>query len=146
MKPSESESFVQKEDSDSFTHNKVEIHQGETSMFEIFHRYKDCGPNRIITIHNSGTKKNVKLPPLKSLITAKQRREIIKKLFEGNEAEFESLINELESVTEWRAALERTEKALNKREIYLHDPEAILLTDILYSRYFPENEPINSLE
>ncbi len=111
-------------------------------MVELSHR-KDI-PNFTIKIHppKNGEKATKKLQPLRSLFTPNKRKELIKKLYHKNEAEFDNLINELESVHDWQQALKKVDQHFKKFNINLHDRNAVTFTDILYSRYFPEESQI----
>ena len=42
-------------------------------------------------------------------------------------------------INNWQDAWQMIEAELNKRDIEVHEPDAVFLTDILYCRYFPEN-------
>lgn len=107
-------------------------------MVEILHRRAESYYNKTIKIKNNGAKIQQNLLPLNSLFNQKQKKAIIKKIFGNNHAEFEQFVQKLESIKDWTAALKWVEQELNKREIYLHNPAAVLFTNILFSRYFPE--------
>jgi hypothetical protein len=107
-------------------------------MVEIFHRRSDSFYNKKIKIKSNCDKSLKKLPSLNSLIAPGQRKEIVKKLFNNNEQVFNNLIQQLEVINDWQDAWHKVEIELNKHHIYLHNPDAIFLTNILYSRYFPE--------
>jgi seryl-tRNA synthetase len=109
-------------------------------MVKILHRHSEADYNKTIKIKTDGTKIQKNLLPLNSLINQKQKKVIIKKIFGNSHAEFEQFVQELEAITEWTAALKRVEAELNKREISLHNPHAVLFTNILFARYFPEAE------
>lgn len=107
-------------------------------MVELLSRYKYQGYNKEIKINNKADKLEKQLSSLRSLIQPKQKKEIIKKIFGNSEQEYQNLIDELEPVKNWTEALKRVERALNKRNIPLHEADAIFFTNILYFRYFPD--------
>lgn len=109
-------------------------------MVELLHRHNYHGYNKKIKINNKVEKLEKQLSSLKSLIQPKQKKEIIKKIFGNSEQEYQNLIDELEPVKNWTEALKRVERALNKRNISLHEADAIFFTNILYFRYFPEED------
>lgn len=109
-------------------------------MVELLHRHNFNSYNKKIKINNKVDKPGRQLSSLKSLIQPRQKKEIIKKIFGNNEKEYQNLIDELEPIKNWTEALKRVERELNKRNIYLHEPDAILFTNILYFRYFPEDD------
>ena len=108
-------------------------------MVEPLHRHKYQGDKKEIKINNKADKVEKQLSSLKSLIQPRQKKEIIKRIFGNNDQAYQNLIDELESVKNWTEALKRVEKELNKRNISLHEADAILFTNILYFRYFPED-------
>jgi len=109
-------------------------------MVELPHRHNYHSYNKKIKINNKVDKPEKRLSSLKSFIKPSQKKEIIKKIFGNNEQEYQNLIDELEPVKNWTEALKRVERELNKRNIYLHEPDAILFTNILYFRYFPDED------
>ncbi len=83
-----------------------------------------------------------RLQPLRSLFTQNRRQDLIKKLFHNQETEFDKLIDELESVQNWQQALKKVDQEFKKHQINLHDRNAVLFTNILYVRYFPDDSRI----
>jgi hypothetical protein len=109
-------------------------------MVELPHRYEYYSYDKKIKSNKKVDKPEKQLSSLKSLIQSRQKKEIVKKIFGNNEKEFEKLIDELEPIKNWTDAFKRVERELNKRNIYLHEPDAILFTNILYFRYFPDED------
>lgn len=106
--------------------------------------YRRDIPNYKVTIHASKKEATVanKLLPLRLLFTPDKRRTLIKKLFHNDETEFDNLIDELEPVQEWQQALKKVDHEFKKSNINLHDRNAAMFTDILYARYFPDDNQI----
>jgi hypothetical protein len=67
----------------------------------------------------------------------KKRDRAVKKLFKGNDKEFNELMAKIESLTEWKEALAFLEDEFSKRKIDIDCKEATGLTDVLFKRYFP---------
>ena len=111
-------------------------------MVELRSRRVDGGYNKIIDLNKKSNPPQQKLLPLKSLIDPHRRKELIKKLFKNNESEFEELVHELEPIQEWQEALQKVEQELKHRNIHLQERKAVLFTNILYHRYFPEDDQI----
>jgi hypothetical protein len=82
----------------------------------------------------SETRKN--LPSLRSMISPKQQKFFIKKLFSQKETEYVQFIDKLEVVTNWAEAYEMVEKEFTSRRINLKGDEAISFTNILFHRYY----------
>lgn len=106
-------------------------------MVEIFHRRANLNINKTIYVKNNGEKRQQNLASLRSMIAPHQKKEIVKKLFKSDEQAFDNFIQELEKIDNWHEAWQAVESELSNRHIYLHQPEAVFFTDILYSRYFP---------
>ena len=117
---------------------------GRAAMVELLHNRRDFSYNKIITLHRKEDRILKSLPSLKSIITTKQRKQIIKKIFNSNEREFNSFIEELEAIPNWPDALTKVQSEFGKRDIYLHGPHAVLFTDILYARYFSQDNQIQN--
>ncbi|MFZ5515000.1 MAG: hypothetical protein ACOY90_00070 [Candidatus Zhuqueibacterota bacterium] len=115
-------------------------------MVELHKRFNDTDGNKVIRLNSANDRKKVPLAPIKLCISNQQKKKIIKSLFGNNEKEYEDCIAELQGISEWKNALAQVEKTLARRNIELHAPAAVVFTDILYARYFPEKEPINSTE
>ncbi|MBN2008611.1 hypothetical protein JW960_04605 [candidate division KSB1 bacterium] len=77
-----------------------------------------------------------------SLINVQQRSEIVKRLFRQNEQAFENLVKKLEPITIWKEAIHIVEEELKKFDVYIRDQNAGLFTNILYARYFPDDDQI----
>lgn len=111
-------------------------------MVELLHR-RDYTNYRIKTQPSKNSVKVTdKLQSLRSLFTKDRRQDLIKKLFHNKETEFDQLIDELESVPNWQQALKKVDHEFKKHNINLHDRNAALFTNILYARYFPEDNHI----
>lgn len=111
-------------------------------MVELLHR-RDLLNYRIKIQPNKNSINVIdRLPPLRPLFTQDRRQDLIKKLFHNQEAEFDKLINELESVQNWQQALKNIDQEFKKLHINLHDRNAALFTNILYVRYFPDDSQI----
>ena len=82
------------------------------------------------------------LQPLRSLFSQDQWKDLIKKLFHNQAAEFDDLIDELESVQSWQQALKKVDQEFKKHHIDLYDRYAVVFRNILYARYFPDDSRI----
>ncbi|MCI0516026.1 hypothetical protein L0128_22675 [candidate division KSB1 bacterium] len=87
--------------------------------------------------------KNFKtLPALNSLFRPEKRKVIIKKVFQEDETAFEKILDELDLISNWQEALQRLEDIFIEREIYVYDKVAMILSDIVYHRYYPDDQEI----
>ena len=75
---------------------------------------------------------------LRSFITDKTEKGFIKKLFGGDEAAYDELIDKLDEAESWRVAKILIDNELFKRDVDPFSREAIRLVDMVYSRYYPE--------
>lgn len=75
---------------------------------------------------------------LKNLIDDKTEKVFTKKLFGGDEEEYEQLINKLDEAESWRVAKILIDNELFKRDVDPFSREAIKLVDLVYGLYYPE--------
>jgi hypothetical protein len=75
-------------------------------------------------------------PPLHSLIDARSRKMIMKKIFRKNKEEYVAFVEKLERVESWKEAKSLIDLELHRRGISPYSKEAVRLGDILFSRYF----------
>lgn len=80
------------------------------------------------------------LADINSLIVGRQRRKIIKKLFKKKEDQFNSFINSLNAESSWKIASKIIDDAFYEREINPYSKEAIMLSDLIYNRFFPKDK------
>jgi hypothetical protein len=89
-----------------------------------------------------GTKASRNLVTLQSLLNPRSTKIISKKIFSNNESEFMQFIRHLESYQSWQESLKLIETELQKRKVKENDQSAILLTNIVYRRYFPHDDGV----
>jgi hypothetical protein len=91
---------------------------------------------------NNGTKTGRNLVSLNSLLNPRTTKLINNKVFKGNESEFREFIQHLESHHSWQDSLKLIETELNKRRIKLNDQGAVMLSNIVYRRYYPHDDGV----
>ena len=75
---------------------------------------------------------------LREFIDSKSEKVFVKKLFGGDKAEYEQLINKLDEAESWRVAKILIDNELFKRDVDPFSREAIKLVDLVYGLYYPE--------
>ncbi len=75
-------------------------------------------------------------PPLRSLISNKERKMFIKKLFNNDRGAYHAFIDRLEAIERWKEAKAVIDAELARRQISPFCREAMRLGDIVFSRYF----------
>jgi len=90
----------------------------------------------------NGTKTFRNLTELRSLLNPRTTRLISNKVFKGNESEFLQFIQHLESYQSWQESLKLIESELSKRRIKENDQGAIMLTNVVYRRYYPHDDGV----
>ena len=75
---------------------------------------------------------------LREFIDEKTEKVFVKKLFGGDNAEYEQLINKLDEAESWRVAKILIDNELFKRDVDPFSREAIKLADLVYGLYYPE--------
>lgn len=77
-------------------------------------------------------------PSFRSLIDDKTEKVFVKKLFNGDGDAYGKLMQKLEDAESWRVAKILIDNELFKRDVDPFSREAIKLVDLIYSRYYPE--------
>ncbi len=75
---------------------------------------------------------------IKNLIDERSEKVFVKKLFDGDKASYETLLEKLDEAESWRVAKILIDNELFKRDVDPFSREAIKLVDLVYSRYYPE--------
>ncbi|NIR48521.1 hypothetical protein GWO43_08830 [candidate division KSB1 bacterium] len=75
-------------------------------------------------------------PALYDLIDARDRKVFIKKLFGKNKEQYLEFIDRLEQMDSWKDAKAAIDEELRVRDISPYSKEAVLLGDVVFSRYF----------
>jgi len=75
---------------------------------------------------------------LKELIDDKTKKGFVKKLFAGNNDDYDETLTKLEEAESWRVAKILIDNELFKRDVDPFSREAIKLVDLVYSRFYPE--------
>jgi hypothetical protein len=107
----------------------------------IYRREKD-DYNPQINIKKLEENNSLHLPDLESMISSKQRRRIIKKVFHNNEIDFQIFFRKLSSLTSWREAFQLVEEELHRRRISSSSGEGSLVINIVYRHYFPHDQEV----
>jgi len=84
-------------------------------------------------------KSDAPLGDLNGMIVGRARKKIIKKLFSKKENEFLSFINLVNDETAWKEASVTIDDAFYERGINPYSKEAIMMSDIIYLRFFPKD-------
>jgi len=77
------------------------------------------------------------LEDLNQLISEKNRKKFVKKLFDKNESKYSEFVRYLDKISTWRNASAAIEDYFHQAGIYHYDRDALEFTDLVYNRYFP---------
>jgi len=91
---------------------------------------------------NNGTRTGRNLVSLNSLLNPRTTKLINNKVFKGNESEFRQFIQHLESHHTWQDSLKLIEAELAKRKIKPNDQGAVMLSNVVYRRYYPHDDGV----
>lgn len=80
------------------------------------------------------------LVPVETLITAKDEKIILKKIFNNNQNEYQEFIRQINITRKWKQAMNFIDMTLNQHRVDPYCKEAIRLSDIVYTRYYPPEE------
>ncbi len=81
-----------------------------------------------------------KLKDLQSLIHDRDRKKIIRKLFDGDEQRYLRFAERLNRIHSWKAAARLVEDEFRERGINPYSKAALLFSDYVYKRFFPKEE------
>ncbi len=90
--------------------------------------------------------KGEKLEDLNTMITKKQRKKFIKKVFRKDEARYVEFIELLNQTPDWKQASSLIDDYFFEAGINPYSKEALEFSDLVYSRYFPKDRPLNDDE
>ena len=96
--------------------------------------------SQLANVVASQIKSDTPLEDLNNMIPKKVRKKAVKKLFKKNEKDYLGFIESLNSFTLWTDASALIDDEFYNREINPYSKEAIALTDIIYTRFFPKDK------
>ncbi len=79
------------------------------------------------------------LVDLNHMITKKQRKKFVKKIFHKSEQHFEKFLRYINQTDSWKTASSIIDESLAKLGINPYSREALELSDLIYNRYFPKD-------
>lgn len=82
------------------------------------------------------------LQSLATLMPSQLRQQFLKKLFHSDAARFEKLLLQLEAAPDWVAAHRLIEAHFYRHQINPYQNTATRFSDLVYKRYFPQDEYI----
>ena len=80
------------------------------------------------------------------IVTGRNRKKIVKKLFKKKENEFKSFADILNSQPSWKEASVIIDEEFYQRGINPYSKEAILFSDMVYTRFFPKDKYVGENE
>lgn len=83
---------------------------------------------------------------INKIIVGRNRKRIIKKLFKKKENEFNSFVNILNSQNSWKEASLIIDEEFYQRGINPYSKEAIMFSDMVYTRFFPKDKYVGEQE
>ena len=92
----------------------------------------------VINRNKIGKQPDGPIHSLELLITAKDKKNLLKTIFGNSEKSFNNFIQQLESVKSWKEAKIFIDKELSLRSIEPYSKEALRLGDLIFNRYFPK--------
>ncbi len=83
------------------------------------------------------------LEDLSGMVKGRLRRKVIKRLFKKSEDDFMQFVEQLNTLRNWKDASRTIDDEFYERGINPYSKEAILLSDIIYIRFFPKDKYMN---
>jgi hypothetical protein len=84
------------------------------------------------------TGRKIQMPSVQSLISGKEQKIFIKKLFDNDTDLYRKFIEKLEKVDNWVDTFKIIEEEFSTRNINPRSHEASLFTDFVFRRFYPE--------
>ena len=84
------------------------------------------------------------LEDLHNLITPRQRKRFIKKLFRKKESNYKKFVDQLNRIAQWKKASILIDEYFYQAGINPYSKEALEFTDLVYNRYFPKDMAMQS--
>jgi hypothetical protein len=83
------------------------------------------------------------LEDLSRIVSPKQRKRFIKKIFNKKEGQYQEFINLMNSTPTWKHASNLIDNFFYQQKINPYSKEALELSDMVYNRYFPKDIAVN---
>ena len=83
---------------------------------------------------------------INKIVIGRNRKKIVKKLFKKNENEFNSFMDILNSQDNWKEASVIIDEEFYQRGINPYSKEAIMFSDLVYTRFFPKDKYVGEQE
>ncbi|HQU71517.1 MAG: hypothetical protein KDI06_05710 [Calditrichaeota bacterium] len=90
--------------------------------------------------------KGENLENLTRLVTPKQRKIFIKKIFKKKEAQYNEFVNLINNTPSWKAASNLIDSFFYQQGLNPYSKEALEFSDLIYNRYFPKDISVNKGE
>ncbi len=87
--------------------------------------------------------KGQELEDLNKLITNRQRKKFIKKVFKKNEQQYVDFLTNLNSTPDWKNASNIIDNFFYQQGLNPYSKEALEFSDLIYNRYFPKDISVN---
>ncbi|GAB4363405.1 MAG: hypothetical protein Kow0042_01270 [Calditrichia bacterium] len=87
--------------------------------------------------------KGDRLEDLNQMISSKQRKKFIKKLFKKNERQYQQFTDTINKLPTWKQASILIDDIFYKIGINPYSKDALEFSDLIYNRYFPKDRPVN---
>ena len=87
--------------------------------------------------------KGERLEDLNTLITPKQRKKFIKKIFHKQEQQYQEFITLLNGTPSWKNASTLIDSFFYQQGVNPYSKEALEFSDLVYNRYFPKDISLN---
>jgi hypothetical protein len=83
------------------------------------------------------------LEDLSKIITPKQRKRFVKKIFNKKERQYQEFVNLMNSTPTWKHASNLIDNFFYQQGINPYSKEALELSDMVYNRYFPKDMAVS---
>jgi len=121
----------------------IQVDAGENNMNKIIFRRETRQPAPQ-PVRKTAERRRKDLTPSISLFPDREKARIVRKLFRNDLAQFNTFMQELDTIMTWHEVFQRIESEMGVRKIDMEVEEARQLTDRIYLVFFPDDISIGA--
>jgi hypothetical protein len=137
---------IPEEEEEEIEEEEEEEEEIEEEVEEEVVKQKGNVASQLASVVASQIQSDTPLEDLNKMITKKIAKKAVKKLFKKKEQDYLTFITSLNELSQWTDASALIDDEFYNREINPYSKEAIALTDVIYTRFFPKDKYVGDGE
>jgi len=105
---------------------------------KLFERQADPMYEIFQSENKSRKRKRFVLVSIDSLISRKDKKKFVKKLFDNNGIRYEEFIQKLNLLRDWSSSYRKMEEEFTNRKLTMQESEVLAFTDMVFRRFYPD--------